>query len=112
MTSHGGKSIIARSVGGSTTLTNKSPSMRRTSNMPSSGWTDRACWRLWRLPREPSNAMVNCQECGDEVLRRIKCGECGRKVCPTCFHHGFHTRKQREESDGLRREVGVKAGGR
>ena len=55
--------------------------------------------------------MTECQECGDWVVRRIQCKECGRLVCPACFHHSFHMREQREEADGLRREVSVRAPG-
>lgn len=39
-----------------------------------------------------------CQDCGDEVVRRIRCRECGKLVCSACFYLFFHTRKQREDS--------------
>jgi hypothetical protein len=40
--------------------------------------------------------MTICEDCGDEVVRRVRCAECGRLVCPYCYHHAFHKRTQRE----------------
>lgn len=45
----------------------------------------------------PYPNLKECQECGAEVLRRVRCAECGKLLCSYCFHHSFHTVKQREE---------------
>jgi hypothetical protein len=31
--------------------------------------------------------MPDCEECGEEVRRRVWCWHCGRYVCPWCWHH-------------------------
>jgi hypothetical protein len=31
--------------------------------------------------------MTTCEECEDDVRRRVRCFHCGLLVCPYCWHH-------------------------
>jgi len=38
---------------------------------------------------------LTCEDCDDEIevgKRRIRCLDCGKRVCSFCYHHSLHRR--------------------
>lgn len=53
--------------------------------------------------------MTVCEECGDEVVRRVTCPRCSKLVCPHCLHHNHsvfvHGSKPHQEPQMNRNEI-------